>query len=105
MQMVMDGLLALGLLLAGLWGWSLRASMARDRAEVQRLQAQAEAQRVQAEREARLQRKGERLRCLSCDKAFRGPLPPTGCPRCQLASFVVPESEVSEKAKDAKGKG
>lgn len=100
MQMVMDGILALGLLLAGFWVWSLRGSIARDRAETQRLQKQAEERKAQAEREARLQRRGERLRCLSCDKAFRGPLLPTGCPRCHLASFVVPESEVRARAKE-----
>jgi len=86
MQFVLDGMVAAGVLLVSLWLWSLRGSVARDRAE-------AEAARVAAEREALLQRKGEPLRCLNCDKKFRGPLPETGCPRCHLASFVTTESE------------
>lgn len=86
MHAVIDGLLALGLIFAGLWIWSLRSSLSRDQAEAERLSKLAE-------REARLQRKGERLVCLSCGKLFRGPLPPEGCPNCHLAAFVVPESE------------
>ena len=100
MQIVMEGLLALGLLLAGLWFWSVRGSVARDQAEAQRRQKQEDEQRAQAEREARLGRKGERLRCLSCDTAFRGPLPEDGCPRCHLAAFVVPEAEQKKKTKE-----
>lgn len=99
MQMVMDGLLTIGLIFAGLWIWSLRGSVSRDQAEAQKLDKQREADAAQAEREAQLQRKGERLRCLSCGKAFRGPLPSTGCPRCNLASFVVPQSDVPEPMK------
>lgn len=86
MQFVFDGLFALGSVFVGLWLWSLRGSVARDKAE-------AEAAREKAEREARLTRQGEPLRCLNCDKKFRGPLPDTGCPRCHLASFVTPEAE------------
>ena len=91
MQMVMDGFLALGLLLAGFWVWSVRGSVANDRAEAEKQKAEAEKQKAEAEREAKLQRKGERLHCLSCGKTFRGPLPPDGCPNCRLAAFVVPE--------------
>ncbi len=86
MQFVFDGMFAVGLVLVGLWLWSLRGSVTRD-------EAVAEAARLAAEREARLQRKGEWLRCLNCDKKFRGPLPDTGCPHCHLGSFVTPESE------------
>jgi len=99
MQMVMDGLLALGLIFAGLWIWSVRGSVSRDQVEARKRDKQREAEAVQAEREAKLQRKGERLRCLSCGKAFRGPLLLTGCPRCHLASFVVPQSDVPEPVK------
>ena len=95
----MDGLLALGLIFAGLWISSLRGSMRRDKAEALKREKQAEAEAVQAEREAKLQRKGEHLRCLSCGKSFRGPLPQTGCPGCHLASFVVPQSDVPDPAK------
>ena len=104
MQMVMDGLVALGLIFAGLWIWSLRGSVSRDRAEAHKRDKQREAEAAQAEREAKLQRKGERLRCLSCGKAFRGPLPLTGCPRCHLASFVVPQSDVPEPMKPEQAK-
>ncbi len=92
MEMIFDGLFALGLLLAGFWVWSVRQSVTRDR-------AMAEKAREQAELEARLQRKGERLRCLNCEKTFRGPLLETGCPRCHLSSFVVPEAEYQKEAK------
>ena len=86
MQFVLDGMFAAGAVLVGLWLWSLRGSVTRDRAE-------AEAARIAAEREARLQRKGEWLRCLNCDKKFKGPLLDTGCPHCHLGSFVTPEAE------------
>lgn len=89
MELIFDGLLAVGLLLALFWGLSLRRSMAQDRAE-------ADKAREQAEREARLTRKGEHLRCLNCEKTFRGPLDPMGCPRCHLSSLVVPEAEYQE---------
>ena len=92
MELIFDGMFALGLTLAGFWVWSLRGSVTRDKAVAQRA-------KEQAEREARLHRKGERLRCLGCEKAFRGPLPETGCPHCHLSSFVVPEAECQEKAK------
>ena len=44
MQFVFDGMFAAGLVLVGLWLWSLRGSITRDKAE-------AEAARVTAERE------------------------------------------------------
>ncbi len=97
MQLVFDGMFALGVVFVGLWLWSLRGSVTRDKAE-------ADAARVAAEREARLQRKGEPLRCLNCDKKFRGPLPDTGCPRCHLASFVTPEAEYQETIQESKGR-
>jgi len=97
MQLVFDGMFAAGVVLVGLWLWSLRGSVTRDRAE-------ADAAREAAEREARLQRKGEPLRCLNCDKKFRGPLPDTGCPRCQLASFVTPEVEYQKTSQESKGR-
>ena len=86
MQLVFDGLFAAGFVFVGLWLWSLRGSVTRDNVE-------AEAARAAAEREACLHRTGEPLRCLNCDKKFRGPLPETGCPRCHLGSFVTPEAE------------
>lgn len=88
---------AAGVVVVGLWLWSLRGSVTRDRAE-------ADAAREAAEREARLQRKGEPLRCLNCDKKFRGPLPDTGCPRCHLASFVTPEVEYQKTSQESKGR-
>ena len=97
MQAVMDGLLALGLIFAGLWIWSLRSSLSRDQAEAERLSKLAQ-------REARLQRKGERLVCLSCGKIFRGPLPSEGCPNCHLAAFVVPKSEQKAHGNNKNGK-
>ncbi len=96
MQFVFDGMFAVGAVFVGLWLWSLRGSVSRDKAE-------AEAGRVAAEREARLQRKGEQLRCLNCDKKFRGPLPDTGCPRCHLASFVTPEVEYQKMKQENTG--
>ncbi len=90
MELIFDGMFAMGLLLAGFWVWSVRQSVTRDRAE-------AEKAKEQAEREARLHRKGERLRCLSCEKTFRGPLSETGCPRCHLSSFVVPEAGCQQR--------
>lgn len=93
MQLVLDGMFAAGFVLVALWLWSLRGSVTRD-------QAEAEAAREAAEREARLQRKGEPLRCLNCDKKFRGPLPDTGCPHCHLASFVTPEAEYQQARQD-----
>ena len=104
MEMVMDGLLALGLIFAGLWIWSLRGSVSRDQSEARKRDTEAEAAAAQAVREAKLQRKGERLRCLSCGKAFRGPLPQNGCPRCHLASFVVPQSDVPNPANPEQAK-
>ena len=95
MQLVFDGMFALGVVFVGLWLWSLRGSVSRDKAE-------ADAARAKAEREARLQRKGEPLRCLNCDKKFRGPLPDTGCPRCHLASFVTPEAEYQDTLQENK---
>ena len=92
MQLVFDGMFAVGVVFVGVWLWSLRGSVARDKAE-------AEAAREKAAREARLTRKGEPLRCLNCDKKFRGPLPDTGCPYCHLASFVTPEAEYRESRK------
>jgi len=93
MQFIIDGFLALALLLAGAWLWSVQVSLARDRAVTAREEADAAARQAQAEREARLHRRGERLHCLSCGKSFRGPLPEDGCPRCHLAAFVVPKDE------------
>jgi len=100
MQMVMDGLLALSLIVAGLWFWSVRGSVSRDRAKAQEHRRQADEAAILAAREAKLQRKGERLRCLGCGKGFRGPLPPTGCPRCGLSAFVVPQSDVPVPEKE-----
>ena len=97
MQLVFDGLFTLGAAFAAVWLWSLRGSVVRDQTEAEK---EAEAARELAEREARLQRKGEPLRCLGCDKKFRGPLPDTGCPRCHSASFVTPESEYQSKRKE-----
>ena len=97
MQMVFDGLFTLGVACLGLWLWSLRGSVTRDRAEAEAAHARA---RETAEREARLARKGEPLRCLSCDKKFRGPLTETGCPRCGLASFVMPDAEYRGRRKE-----
>lgn len=97
MQLVFDGVFALGVVFVGLWLWSLRGSVTCDKAE-------ADAAREAAEREARLQRKGEALRCLNCDKKFRGPLPDTGCPRCHLASFVTPEAEYQKTSQESKGR-
>ena len=99
MHYVMDAMLTLGLLLTGFWVWSVRGSVANDRAEADRLRKQAAELQAQEDREANLQRKGERLHCLSCGKTFRGPLPPDGCPNCRLAAFVVPESDPPKKAK------
>lgn len=93
MQLVFDGMFTLGLVFVGFWLYSLRGSVARDSAE-------AETAREKAEREARLTRKGEPLRCLNCDKKFRGPLPDTGCPHCHLASFVLPEVEYQQDKKE-----
>jgi len=97
MQLVLDGVFALGVVFVALWLWSLRGSVTRDKAE-------ADAAREAAEREARLQRKGEPLRCLNCDKKFRGPLPDTGCPHCHLASFVTPEAEYRKISQESKGR-
>lgn len=96
MQFVFDGMFAAGLVLVGLWLWSLRGSVTHDKAE-------ADLARLAAEREARLQRKGEQLRCLNCDKKFKGPLPDTGCPRCHLASFVTPEAEYQKTKQENNG--
>ena len=101
MELIFDGMFALSLLLALFWGLSVRQSLTRDRAAAEeiRLEAQREAEKIgrQAEREARLARAGEPLRCLGCDETFPGPIGPDGCPRCRLASLVVPESECREK--------
>ena len=94
MQLVFDGLFTLGAAFVALWLWSLRGSVVRDQTEAEK---EAKAARELAEREARLRRKGEQLRCLGCDKKFRGPLTENGCPRCHSASFVMPEAEYLEK--------
>ncbi len=96
MQLVLDGLFTLGAAFLTFWLWSLRGSVTRDKKVAEQ---ETEAARKQAEHEARLTRKGEPLRCLGCDKKFRGPLLDTGCPCCHSASFVTPESEYQEKRK------
>lgn len=97
MGLVIEALFALGVLLLGFWLWSLQRSIAQDRADAEKV-------RRQSEREAALNRKGERLRCLNCEKTFRGPLPSTGCPNCHLTSFVVPVAEYRENGpKNKKG--
>lgn len=94
MQLVFDGMLTCGIVLVGLWLWSLRGSITRDKTEAEIARRES---REKAVREARLARKGEPLRCVSCEKTFRGPLTDRGCPHCHLASFVLPEAEYQEK--------
>jgi hypothetical protein len=96
MQLVFDGLFTLGAAFVALWLWSLRGSVVQDQAKAKK---EAKTAREQAEREARLRRKGEPLRCLGCEKKFRGPLSENGCPRCHSASFVMPEAEYQDKRK------
>ena len=98
MQLVFDGMLTCGVVLVGLWLWSLRGSVTRDITEAEAARREAHEKAV---REARLARKGEPLRCVNCDKKFRGPLTEAGCPQCRLASFVLPEAEYQEKRKQA----
>ncbi len=93
MEFVIEGLLGLGVLVIALWLLSLRKSVAKDRAEGQRQQAQAKAQKKRAARNARLYRKGEPLRCLGCMQPLVGPMPEDGCPRCQVAALVVTEAD------------
>ncbi len=99
MQLVFDGMLTCGIVLVGLWLWSLRGSVTRDKTEAEIARREANEKAV---REARLARKGEPLRCVSCDKKFRGPLTDLGCPHCHLASFVLPEAEYQEKMQQEK---
>ncbi len=98
MEFLMGGLFALGLVLVGLWAWSLSASTHKDRQEAQVRAREERERRAQAERETRLYRPGEPLRCLACGRRFLGPLPDTGCPQCHLSALVVTEVEAREKA-------
>ena len=95
MPIVLDSLTALALILGAIWLWSLLQSAARDRREAQaQATQQAERERLLA-REARLTTQGLPLACLSCGTRFAGPLPATGCPKCRVGAFVVPEEEAS----------
>lgn len=96
MQLVFDGMFTCGVVLVGLWLWSLRGSVTRDKTEADAARREAQEKAV---REARLARKGEPLRCVSCDKKFRGPLTDAGCPHCHSVSFVTPEAEYQKKRK------
>ncbi len=90
MGLIFAGLFTLGLVLVGLFFWSLAASLKRDGAA-------ADERQRKAAREAELRRVGAPLRCLSCGKRFPGPLGTQGCPECRLESLVVPEDEVPPK--------
>lgn len=93
MGLIFAGLFTLGLILVGLFLWSLAISLKRDGAA-------SKDRRRQEAREADLHRKGAPLRCLSCGARFPGPLGAHGCPECRLASLVVPEDEVPKTQED-----
>lgn len=97
MELVMGGFFTLGLVLVGLWAWSLAASARRDRQEAQAREREAQEKRERAAREARLYRRGERLQCLGCGHTFLGPLTDEGCPQCHLAALVVTEAEARKE--------
>ena len=93
MGLIFAGLFTLGLVLIGLFLWSLAASLKRDGAA-------AEDRRRREARDAKMRRAGAALRCLSCGAQFPGPLEAHGCPECRLASLVVPEEEVPKTQED-----
>lgn len=93
MGLIFAGLFTLGLILVGLFVWSLAASLKRDGAA-------AEDRRRREARDAELHRAGAPLRCLSCGARFPGPLGAHGCPECRLASLVVPEDEAPKTQED-----
>lgn len=86
MGLIFAGLFTLGLVLIGLFFWSLAASLKRDGTA-------AQDRRRREARDAELHRVGAPLRCLSCGARFPGPLGAHGCPECHLQSLVVPEDE------------
>jgi hypothetical protein len=66
-------------------------STAQRKRELDRRERE-EAQIKKAEQDlAYLSIPGEPLICLGCQKRFLGPMPPDGCPDCQMASLVVSE--------------
>ncbi len=96
MGLVFEGLFALGLVVFVVWLLTLRRSVGQDQAEAEAQQRREQQAREREERDARLFRPGEPLRCLGCDTTFLGPLPDTGCPRCHLATLVVPEQDYQQ---------
>ncbi len=98
MGFVIDGFLVVGVIVIGLWLWSLRSSAVQDAAEARAQAKLAEEARERDLREARLARPGEPLRCLNCNQSFLGPMADTGCPSCHMSAFVIPEHDVPSEA-------
>jgi len=93
MGLVLEGFLALAVIVTLAWLWTVRGSVGKDAEMARQASVQAAQARERAAREARLYRTGEPLHCLGCDTRFFGPLGEDGCPKCHLAALVVTEDE------------
>lgn len=93
MGLVLEGFLALAVVVALVWQWSLRSSVGKDIEAARHAAEQRVKARERARQTARLYRTEEPLRCLGCGASFGGPLGARGCPKCHLAVLVVTEKE------------
>ncbi len=93
MGLVLEGFLALAVVVALAWQWSLRGSVGKDMEAYRQAAEQKVQARERARQTARLYRTEEPLRCLGCGACFGGPLGERGCPKCHLAVLVVTEKE------------
>lgn len=83
MVFILPGILLLAIAALLIWGWFFRAVLVQERTV-------REARQRDADFERWLATPGELLYCVSCQEIFRGPLPSSGCPRCDTRAFVIP---------------
>jgi rubrerythrin len=100
MGFILDMFGALAIAAVLIWVWFMSKSMARDREAALESRKQEEAHLKDEILQKRLARPGEPLRCMGCDLRFDGPLPDTGCPRCHVASLVVPDDTRTQETAD-----
>jgi hypothetical protein len=83
MIFILPGILLVSILALAVWAWFFRAVLVQERAV-------RDARQREADFERWLSTPGEPLYCVACQELFCGPLPATGCPRCQTRAFVIP---------------